>query len=81
MRILPVEDDRRTAEFISRGLSQAGYVVQHADDFVRLLERARGRGYETERLDTIADSLDRGSLPLRPLQTGLLPGRAFSCAV
>ena len=32
MRILLVEDDLRTASFVSMGLSQGGFAVDHASD-------------------------------------------------
>jgi DNA-binding response OmpR family regulator len=32
MRILLVEDDRRTADFIAKGLRQGGYAVDWAGD-------------------------------------------------
>jgi len=32
MKILLIEDDDRTAEFIAKGYRQAGYSVEHARD-------------------------------------------------
>ena len=32
MRILVVEDDRKTADFMAKGLTEAGFVVDHAVD-------------------------------------------------
>ena len=32
MRILVVEDDKKIALFVAKGLSEAGFVVDHADN-------------------------------------------------
>ena len=32
MKVLLIEDDRRTAEYVCLGLRENGYVVDHAED-------------------------------------------------
>ncbi|HPI91959.1 MAG TPA: polysaccharide deacetylase family protein [Deltaproteobacteria bacterium] len=49
--------------------------------FEQILNLAVRLGYRIRTLEEIALSLDRGTLPVRPLTMGLLPGRAFKCAV
>ena len=42
LRILVVEDDKTIASFVSKGLRQAGYAVNHASNAEDGLEFARG---------------------------------------
>ena len=32
MRVLVVEDDKKIAAFVTRGLKEAGFAIDHADD-------------------------------------------------
>ncbi len=41
MRILVVEDDKKIASFITNGLKQSGYAVDHAGDGEDALARAQ----------------------------------------
>ena len=50
IRILVIEDEAEIADFITRGLREEGYIVEHAADGLeafggRLITTLRGRGY------------------------------------
>jgi len=62
MRILIVEDDARTASFVSKGLKQAGFVVEHALDGEDGLHRALTESYDTIVVDIMLPRLDGLSL-------------------
>lgn len=68
MRILLMEDDRKTASFIQKGLQQAGFAVEHAADGEdgRLL--ALHNEYDAIVLDLMLPSLD-GLSVLHALRT------------
>ncbi|HUN35895.1 MAG TPA: response regulator transcription factor, partial [Trebonia sp.] len=51
MRVLVVEDERRLAAAVKRGLEAEGFVVDLAHDGVTGLHRARGGGYDSVVLD------------------------------
>ena len=51
MRILVVEDDLKTASFVTKGLREAGYVVDHAEDGTQALERALSETYDLMVID------------------------------
>jgi len=53
MRILVIEDEKRIAEFIARGLESAGYQVDAAEEGVRGLEMAHAVDYDLIILDLI----------------------------
>jgi len=55
--------------------------MQYRRQFREMLDLALASGYRIRRLDEIAGGLDRKTLPVRPLKLGLIPGRAFRCAV
>ena len=40
MRVLVIEDDNKIASFVTKGLREAGFAVDHAADGVEGLERA-----------------------------------------
>ena len=46
MRILVVEDDKKIASFVVKGLAQAGYAVDHAADGEKGLKRALAGEYD-----------------------------------
>jgi len=46
MRILVIEDEKKTAAFLAKGLREAGFVVDVAPDGETGLERARARKFE-----------------------------------
>lgn len=62
MRILVVEDDQKIASFISRGLQQAGYAVDHAADGQVGLHLALTEPYDAAIIDVMLPKLDGLSL-------------------
>lgn len=51
MRVLVIEDDLTVASFITKGLQEAGYVVDHAADGHQALEQALGEPYDAMIVD------------------------------
>ena len=51
MRILLVEDDQKIANFIAKGLREAGYTVDHADDGLDGLHLALTESYDANIFD------------------------------
>ncbi|MEN6319646.1 MAG: response regulator transcription factor [Syntrophaceae bacterium] len=62
MRILVVEDDPRIASFVTEGLKQAGYVVDHAADGEEGLDLALSGLYDAAVIDIMLPRLDGLSL-------------------
>jgi len=62
MRILLVEDDRKIASFIIKGLKQAGYAVDHAADGQEGLHLALSEPYDAAIVDLMLPKLDGLSL-------------------
>ncbi|MGH7181154.1 MAG: response regulator [Nitrospiraceae bacterium] len=60
MRVLVVDDDVRTAAFIRKGLTQAGFVVEHEADGQDALHRALAEPYDAAVIDSMLPS--QGSL-------------------
>ena len=58
MRILLVEDDQKTADFISRGLKEAGYAVDHANDGEKGMALASVATYDAMIVDIMLPKLD-----------------------
>jgi len=58
MRILLVEDDERTAQFVMRGFSQAGFAVDHAADGLEGLFMAQEVAYDAAIIDIMLPRLD-----------------------
>jgi DNA-binding response OmpR family regulator len=58
MKILLIEDDAKTAGFISKGLEQAGYVVEKAVDGESGLTMASTRDYDVAIVDVMLPKLD-----------------------
>jgi two-component system OmpR family response regulator len=58
MRALIVEDDATIAEFVARGLREAGFAVDHADDGSTGLQLARGAPYDVAVIDLMLPGLD-----------------------
>ena len=73
MRILLIEDDQRTAEFITKGLKQAGYVIEHADRGDEGYHRAVNETFDAAVLDVMLPGMDGLSLvsKLRSRQNNL----------
>jgi two-component system OmpR family response regulator len=65
MRMLVVEDDSRIASFVVRGLKQAGYAVDHADDGDTGLALAESTDYDAAIVDIMLPRLDGLSLVRR----------------
>lgn len=62
MRLLLVEDDARTAQFVKKGLSQAGFSVDHASDGLEGLFMAQNGPYDVAVIDIMLPRLDGLSL-------------------
>ncbi len=58
MRILLVEDDNRTAEFVTKGFNQAGYAVDRAADGLEGLFMAQDFSYDVAVVDIMLPKLD-----------------------
>jgi two-component system OmpR family response regulator len=58
MRILLIEDDRKIASFIVKGLKAAGYAVDHAPDGEEGLHLALTEPYDTAIVDIMLPKLD-----------------------
>jgi two-component system OmpR family response regulator len=58
MRALIVEDDRTIAEFVARGLREAGFVVDHAADGTAGLDLAQSGSYDVAIVDLMLPGMD-----------------------
>ena len=58
MTVLMVEDDARTAEFVTKGLRQAGYQVQHVADGLTGLTMACSTPFDAAIIDIMLPKLD-----------------------
>ena len=65
MRILVVEDDAKIASFVTRGLKQAGYAVDHAADGETGLALIESTEYDAAIVDVMLPQLDGISLVKR----------------
>jgi len=62
MRVLVVEDDKKIASLIVKGLKEAGFAVDHADNGGDGLERALRHSYDAAVIDVMLPRLDGLSL-------------------
>src|SRR5438034_3513674 len=62
VRILVVEDDKKIASFVVKGLKQSGYAVDHSSDGERALALALTVAYDTAVVDLMLPKLDGLSL-------------------
>ncbi len=62
MRLLVIEDDRTIASFVVKGLQEAGFAVDHADDGRAGLTLARTAPYDAAVVDLMLPGLDGLSL-------------------
>src|SRR5438309_10662469 len=62
MRILVVEDDKKIASFVVKGLKEAGFAVDHADNGEDGLNFALSEPYDAAVLDVMLPRLDGLSL-------------------
>jgi len=58
MRLLLIEDDFKIASFVSKGLKQAGFVVEHATDGNTGLQLALDSSYDAAVIDIMLPGLD-----------------------
>ncbi len=58
MRILVVEDDKKIASFIVKGLAEAGFAVDHADSGDEALHLALSEPYDAAVMDIMLPKLD-----------------------
>ena len=58
MRILVVEDDKKIASFVVKGLTQAGFAVDHVADGEKGLKRALAVEYDAAIVDIMLPQLD-----------------------
>lgn len=58
MRILVVEDDKKIASFIVKGLKQAGYAADHASDGEEALFMAENTTYDAAVVDIMIPKMD-----------------------
>jgi two-component system OmpR family response regulator len=58
MRILLIEDDLTIAEFVRKGLREAGFVVEHASDGHTGLQMALNSAYDAAVIDLMLPRLD-----------------------
>ena len=58
MRVLLVEDDNTIADFIQKGLKEAGYSVDHAQNGVEGLDLALNESYDVGIIDIMLPRLD-----------------------
>jgi two-component system OmpR family response regulator len=65
MRVLVVEDDAKIASFVTRGLKQAGYAVDHAADGDTALALLDSTAYDAAIVDVMLPRLDGISLVKR----------------
>ena len=62
MRLLVIEDDRTIASFLVKGLQEAGFAVDHAEDGRAGLSLARTEPYDAAVVDVMLPGLDGLSL-------------------
>ena len=58
MRILVVEDDPKIASFVSKGLKQSGYAVDHCPNGDDALAMVRGGSYDAAVVDVMLPGMD-----------------------
>ncbi|MPM36108.1 Transcriptional activator protein CopR [bioreactor metagenome] len=58
MRILLIEDDLKTAEFVAKGLAQSGFRTCHATDGLDGLFKARAESFDLAIIDIMLPKLD-----------------------
>ena len=58
MRVLLIEDDLKTASFISKGLTEAGFAVDHVTDGERGLQMASVESYDAAIVDIMLPKMD-----------------------
>lgn len=72
MRILVVEDDKKIASFVVKGLTQAGFAVDHEADGESGLKRALAAEYDVAIVDIMLPQLDGLSMIARLRENKML---------
>ena len=72
MRILIVEDDKKIASFVMRGMKEAGFAVDHAEDGELGLHLALSQSYDAAIMDVMLPRLDGLSIIERMRQEKIL---------
>jgi two-component system, OmpR family, response regulator len=72
MRILVVEDDKKIASFVIRGMQEAGFAVDHAEDGEDALHLALSESYDAAIIDVMLPKLDGLSIIERMRQRKIL---------
>ena len=71
MKILVVEDDSRTAEFLLHGLKQSGYLCEHSPDGMDGLFKAENAGCDLAVVDVMLPKLDGLAMISRMRERGI----------
>ena len=58
MHILLIEDDKKIASFVTKGLKEAGFAVDHAENGGEGLQRALNHSYDVAVIDVMLPKLD-----------------------
>jgi two-component system copper resistance phosphate regulon response regulator CusR len=80
MRLLIVEDDPKTRTYLSKGLAEAGFVVDTADDGVSGLHLLRSGGYDLVVLDVMLPGMDGWGVIRELRQAGISTPTLFLTA-
>jgi DNA-binding response OmpR family regulator len=70
MRVLVVEDDEAVASFVSKGLRQSGFAVDHVDNGEDAMHLLGGEPYDAAVIDVMLPRLDGVSAVARLRQSG-----------
>src|SRR6201986_5360722 len=81
MRIMVVEDDRRTADYLRHGLMEAGHVVDSLDDGRDALAHGGRTGFDVMIVDRMLPGLDGLSLVKGLRATGITTPVLFLTAI
>jgi two-component system, OmpR family, response regulator len=72
MRILVVEDDKKIASFVVKGMEEAGFAVDHAEDGENALQLVVSLSYDAAIIDIMLPKLDGLSIIERMRQRKIL---------
>ncbi|HEY4284490.1 MAG TPA: response regulator, partial [Chthoniobacterales bacterium] len=70
MRILVIEDERKTAAFVAKGLQEAGFQVEIATDGETALERATSQQFDLAIVDVMLPKRDGWNVVRELRKTG-----------
>ena len=76
MRILVVEDEKRIADFLTRGLQGAGYAVDNAPDGITAIDFIHATDYDLVILDLMLPDMDGLKVLERIRRKHRIPRRA-----